>query len=32
MWAQPGCFHWVLADQIQTPFRFLRGRLGLFEA
>jgi hypothetical protein len=32
MWAQSGCFNWVLADPIQTPFRFLRGRLGLFEA
>jgi hypothetical protein len=31
-WAQPGCFHWVLADPIQTPFRPMRGQLKLFEA
>jgi hypothetical protein len=31
-WAQRGCFNWVLADPIPTPFRPLPGRLGLFEA
>jgi hypothetical protein len=32
MWAQYGCCHWVLANPLETPFRPLRGRLGLFEA
>ena len=31
-WAQPGCFHWVLANPIRTPFRPMRGQLNLFEA
>lgn len=32
IWAQPGCFNWLLANALQTPFRSMRGRLGLFEA
>ena len=30
-WAQPGYWHWVLADPVALPLIPLRGALGLFE-
>lgn len=29
-WAQPGCWHWVLAEARPLPFMRCRGRLGFF--